>query len=485
MLPTVKVLPRRVAVIAAVLMLVLAWVVGASQLTRASAASIDNAITGVNIVETSAAQSQAMRLNLTWAVPSTAKAGDTFTLKLPGALSSLTTGFDLKAPDGSLVATAKVVNGLVTFTLTNYVDTHVKVHGTAFFSVRWSKSESSVTGPVSLTFVAGSETFHDTVTKTGTTGRPHTSPHKNGFFTHIGTVTGTDALSWTLDSSSGPFTTAKFTDHLGPGQTYDCASVSYRLVKLDGTGAIASVTTLPSSRVIAHSCSTSSLTATLGPAASSEVLRLFYQTNVTDGSLTQYSNSAQITINGSTTSTVSRSVKVHAAGGNGQGSSGSPTSTHTSPTSTHTSPTSTHTSPTSTHTSPSVSPTSIHTSPVGKPTVLRDQADRRQLADRAGLHRQQRRVGPHRRRPAGRRRDPAAHRRADADPARSAGTDRGAEPRHGPAGASGRTVLRRWPRPPRVDRSTSPNSSAAATNATVTYVAWVSPTPYAACRTRG
>jgi uncharacterized surface anchored protein len=242
----------------------------------------------------------------------------------------------------------------------------VKVHGTAFFSVRWSRSESAVTGPVALTFTAGSETFHDTVNKTGTTGRPHTSPHKNGFFTHIGTVTGTDALTWTLDSSSGPFTTASYTDHLGPGQTYDCSSVSYRLVKIGSTGAVTSVTTLPSSRVIAHTCSSSSLTATLGPASSGEVLQLFYRTNVTDGSLSAYSNTAQITINGSTTSTVSRSVKVHAAGGNGSGSSGSPTSTHTSPTSTHTSPTSTHT----TSTSSSVSPTSIHTSPIGKPTVL-------------------------------------------------------------------------------------------------------------------
>lgn len=373
MLPTVKVLPRRVAVTAAALMLVLAWVVGASHLTRASAASIGNAVTGVNVVETTASQSEAMRLDLTWAVPATARAGDTFTLQLPGALTSLTTGFDLKAPDGSLVATAKVVNGLVTFTLTNYVDTHVKVHGTAYFSVRWSKSESAVTGPVTLTFKAGSETFHDTVTKTGTTGRPHTAPHKNGFFTHIGTVTGTDALTWTLDSSSGPFTTARFTDHLGPGQTYDCGSVAYRLVTIGSSGAVTSVSTLPSGRVIAHSCSTSSLSATLGPASSGEVLQLFYRTNVTDGSLSAYSNSAQITINGSTTSTVSRSVQVHAAGGNGSGSSGSPTSTHTSPTSTHTSPTSTHTSstvsPTSTHTS-SVSPTSTHGTAIGAPTVL-------------------------------------------------------------------------------------------------------------------
>ncbi len=168
MLSTAKVLPRRVAIIGAVLMLGLAWVVGASQLTRASAATIDNAITSVSIQQPSAGPNTPMKLNLTWAVPSSAQANDTFTLQLPGELTALTTGFDLLAPDGSVVATATVVNGLVTFKLTNYVDTHDNVHGAAFFSVRWSKSVSTVTGPVNLDFTAGSKVFHDTVNKTGT-----------------------------------------------------------------------------------------------------------------------------------------------------------------------------------------------------------------------------------------------------------------------------------------------------------------------------
>ena len=199
----------------------------------------------MDIVQTTPGPLQAMRLNLTWAVPDSAQAGDTFTLKLPDALDSLTSGFDLLAPDGSVVAIAKVVK-VVTFTLTDYADTHNDGPRAAFFWVRWSKSEATVTGPVHLDFTAGSETFHDTVTKTGTTGAPsRTAPHKNGFCTHIGTVTGTDALSWTLDSSSGPFTTAKFTDSLGPGQTYDCASVRFRLVTLDASGAITSRHTLP------------------------------------------------------------------------------------------------------------------------------------------------------------------------------------------------------------------------------------------------
>ena len=57
MLSTVRVMPRRVAVVTALVMLPLAWVLGASHLTRASAAQIDGAITRVNIVQTQAGPS--------------------------------------------------------------------------------------------------------------------------------------------------------------------------------------------------------------------------------------------------------------------------------------------------------------------------------------------------------------------------------------------------------------------------------------------
>ena len=80
---TAKVLPRRVAIIGAVLMLGLAWVIGASNLTRASAATIDNAITSVSIKQTQAGPNTAMELDLNWAVPDSANSGDTFTLQLP------------------------------------------------------------------------------------------------------------------------------------------------------------------------------------------------------------------------------------------------------------------------------------------------------------------------------------------------------------------------------------------------------------------
>ena len=100
MLSTAKVLPRRVAIIGAVLLLGLAWVVGASQLTRASAATIDNAITGINIEQKSAGTYDAMKLDLTWAVPDSASAGDTFTLTLPKELQSSTTASISSRPTG-------------------------------------------------------------------------------------------------------------------------------------------------------------------------------------------------------------------------------------------------------------------------------------------------------------------------------------------------------------------------------------------------
>jgi uncharacterized surface anchored protein len=363
-LSTVKVLPRRVAIVGALLMFGLAWVVGASHLTTASAATIDNAITSVNIVQGSAGQNTPMKLDLTWAVPDSANSGDTFTLKLPAELDSISTSFDLLAPDGSVVAKATVVNGLVTFTLTNYVDTHDSVHGSAFFYVRWDKSESSVTGPVSLDFTAGSKVFTDTVNKTGVTGTPRTGPHKTGFWTHQGTVTGTDALTWTLDSPSGPFNTVSFDDTVGPGQTIDCGSVKFRLSTIDASGTVVSSKTLPAGKITAQNCSPTHLTATVGSVVAGQVVRLVYMTNVTDSSLKSYSNSASVTTDGTKTSTVSHSVKVNGAGGSGSGNT--PTTTATSPTSTATSPTSTST--TSKTTSPSVSGTSIHAS--GSPTVL-------------------------------------------------------------------------------------------------------------------
>ena len=386
MVSTVRVLPRRLAVVTALMLLALAWVFGATHLTRASAAEIDGAITGINIVQTQAGPSQAMRLDLTWAVPDSASGGDTFTLTLPPELDAVTSGFNLLAPDGSTVAVAHVVGRVVTFTLTSYADTHNNVNGNAFFSVKWDATNSPTSGLVTLDFTTSTKVFHDVVEKTTGTGTVNrTAPRKVGHWVDATVNSGPDALGWTIDSPSGPFDKATFDDTVGAGQAIDCSSVLYQLGKgLDSSGHPTSFQALPTSKVISSSCTTSGLKLVGGPILADQIIRIKYLVNITDPNLTSYTNAVHVTVDSTDYGSISDKIKVQAAGGSGSGTdtptisptstTTSPTSTTTSPTSTTTSPTSTTTSPTSTTTSPSTSPTvsgtSASTTPSTGPTVL-------------------------------------------------------------------------------------------------------------------
>ena len=62
----------------------------------------------------------------------------------------MTSGFDLLAPDGSVVAVAHVVGKVVTFTLTNYADTHNDVHGRRSSRSSGTQQNLPTTGPVNL-----------------------------------------------------------------------------------------------------------------------------------------------------------------------------------------------------------------------------------------------------------------------------------------------------------------------------------------------
>jgi uncharacterized surface anchored protein len=374
MLSTVRVLPRRVAIVTALVMVLLAWVLGASHLSRASAAQIDGAITGVSIQQTQAGTNTNMRLDLTWAVPDSAAQGDTFTLTLPDELKSVTTGFDLLAPDGSVVAVAHVVGKIVTFTLTDYADTHNDVHGGAFFFVKWDQSNLPTQGPVQLAFTTSTTVYHDTVNYTGTGTIDRTKPRKSGHWADPDVHSGNDALAWALNSPSGPFNKVTFNDTIGAGQALDCSTLKLQLgSNLDANGNAGTVGVLPAGKVIAKTCSTSALHIEAGPIAADQIVIVRYSVDITDSTLPKYTNSADVTVDGTSYGSVSGSIKVPGAGGSGTGTN-SPTSTSTSPTSTSTSPTSTSISPTSTSTtsttsSATVSPTSTSTTR-GGPTVL-------------------------------------------------------------------------------------------------------------------
>jgi uncharacterized surface anchored protein len=361
----VTVLPRRVAVAAIAALVALIWALGAAHGSSANAATIDGAITSVDIVQTSAGPLDSMKLELNWSVPDSAQPGDSFTLTLPPELKTSTTGFNLLAPDGSIVAKAVVVNGVVTFTVTDYVDTHDAVHGSAFFFVKWDLTQVPQTGPVTLDFKTSGKTYTDTVTKTGVTGTDRTKAHKAGSWTTSGVETGTDALRWVLDTPVGPWVKTVIDDKVGPGQEIDCSHVTYQLASdLDADGTPATVKTLPPALLQDSSCTTAELTATIGPIAAGSFARVKYFSTITDDSLAQYTNSATLTVDGTKTTLSNVRVSRHGAGGVGTGNTASPS---TSPS---TSPTSATVSPTSTSTTSSASPTSTSTSPNTSPTVL-------------------------------------------------------------------------------------------------------------------
>jgi hypothetical protein len=306
-------------------------------------------------------------VDLDWAVPTSAKSGDTFSLQLPPELQAVSRSFDLLAPDNSVVATAVENNGIVTFTLTSYADTHTAIKGTAFFTVRFDLDNISGAGPVPLKFTSGSSVFPDSVTLVLTGNVDRTRPHKSGSWTDPvlkDSGSGVDALTWNVDSTVGPFDTMAVEDDVSAGQAFDCATLTFQLASgVDQYGSLTGLHKLPAKQVISSSCTTTKLLVTAGPALTGQVIRVHIESSITDPSLATYTNSATVTIDGKTYNSVSGKVERDNAGGNGGGTS-SP-STSVSATSTSTSPSSTGTATVSATTTSTTSTTTT-----GGATVL-------------------------------------------------------------------------------------------------------------------
>lgn len=98
----------------------------------AHAAELDGVIIDVQ-TEGSVAPGDQFRVDITWELPDSAQPGDTFSMQLPDELLPLEESFEVRDPDGNVIATAEVVDGVVVFTLTDYVLDHIDVSGTAYF----------------------------------------------------------------------------------------------------------------------------------------------------------------------------------------------------------------------------------------------------------------------------------------------------------------------------------------------------------------
>lgn len=115
---------------------------------------------GNPVVDSEWNEGDRVRLDATWAVPDTAKAGDTFGMKLPEQFRQFTQSFELPDSNKNVVGNCVVVGTLaptLTCTLSSFVDGKVDIKGTLWFLATLSKEsqESSVSfnvgGDVTIT----------------------------------------------------------------------------------------------------------------------------------------------------------------------------------------------------------------------------------------------------------------------------------------------------------------------------------------------
>ena len=317
---------RRYLSFAAPITLAMALVLGASALIAethtartASAAEIPGAITSVSIAEESTTYYADFEVDLTWSVPDSATAGDTFSFVLPQQVVAHTNGFDLRDSQGRLVAVATISGGVVTFTLTDYADTFNAVSGSAFFSAAWNSQVVTGGGPVTVDFVTSTQTFTDTV-QVGSPGSIDRGvPRKYGSWTDAadqGVTNPTDALQWRVESARGPFESVRMQDSVGGGHEIDCSSLRSQIATaFDSAG---NATNWADTGTVSSSCSTAAIDVTFPALPDGAVYRLKYATTVTDATLGSYSNGATVTQDGAPWTGSAKRVRT-VAGGTGGG----------------------------------------------------------------------------------------------------------------------------------------------------------------------
>ncbi len=347
--------------LAAILIVTAAYLAFVSP-TPARAANLPGSITDVFITETSAPSYGSVTVNVDFALPPSAATGDTFTLQLPPSLVAMTDGFDLLDPHGVVVATAVVHGGVVTFTVSNFVDTHDGVTGTAHFGAFFNTDLITLGSNQEFTFIGSGKTFHDHVQIGTSPGVNRSKPRKYGFWTDPvdqGTSTLTDAGKWRIESARGPWDSLTFTDGVGAGQAFDCATL--RIVSSKATDSQGRLTATHPLGSRAHvTCSATAFVISIGAVASGEIVQVTIAATITDPTLTTYPNSVTVTTNNSKSVVIPAKLIRFSAGGNGNGT----IRTSTAPTSTAPSTTAASTSAAQTSAAHSSAASSAHTTTV-------------------------------------------------------------------------------------------------------------------------
>ena len=208
----------------------------------AHAATIDNPVTSITVTPLNPRVSDPVRTDVVWCVPDSTASGDTFTITLPAQLTELPRGFNLRDPQGLLVATATIAGdpAIATFTFTDYVDTRTNVCGTAFFE---SRLDSSLTpGSQTLTYLVNGVTpFEQVITIRGdsTTTIGRDTARKGAVFSDPSDecrTVATACLGWYVESQLGPFQTVTITDDGALGASFECDRLTVFLWSVDANG---------------------------------------------------------------------------------------------------------------------------------------------------------------------------------------------------------------------------------------------------------
>lgn len=231
--------------------------------TRTANAAVVEAITNVIVSPTTIPEDGTIRADIVWSVPASAQGGDTFTLNFPSVVTMPPSGFELRDASNNLVATATSSGNTLTFTLSNFVNTHTNVNGTAYISSGIAGATAGT--PENLTFTTSTQTFSATIDITPAyTDRSQV--HKLGDWTKPdqGHVDPSEALAWYVIMPNTNWVGATIEDTAPNGTTIDCGSLW--LVEADvhpTSGALSNIRPGPSGVAHIVHCDPTRFTATI------------------------------------------------------------------------------------------------------------------------------------------------------------------------------------------------------------------------------
>lgn len=335
-------------VLAVLAMLAGLLVVQSTGATPARATELGGVFTDVQIIPGTAGPGATMEISAAFAIPAGAVAGDTFTLTLNDPFNWVADSFDILDPDtGEVVAHVVVTGTLVTFTLTDYVESHLDISGSTSFYTYFDRGSVEAGDVVEATFTTKDDTFIDEVTIEPPGEVPATRKEfrwtdrslQDGFTFAI--------LVSTLDAVPNASRSVQITDIPSVGVLVTCASLVFELAP-DVAGSAGAYASIPAAQV-ALTCpapaSPRGFAVRLTGIPADSHVRVRGTATVTDPGLASYRNVARVGLYGATPIRVVDSVRRFASGGQAQGST--PTTTTTTTSSTTTSSTTTSSTTTS------------------------------------------------------------------------------------------------------------------------------------------